>query len=236
MLGRPGELGAGLEERDGRVVIDRLGVHRLDEAEFVDDARGVRQQLADPGPALAVLGEAEPARRDREARLPRRHAGEPLAHRGSSRAARSPARSWQQRLVVEQVHLRRRARLEQVDHPLRPGREIGEAPMPAPTETGHDRRPPRHGRGRAATPAPRAEAQAGGPAEELPARQVLAEFDERVHVRLFLRDRFVEVQDQLRDRGVGRQLGRVEAGVGRGLADADQLPAAARSASRKRAV
>ena len=38
MLGRPGELGAGLEEGDRRVVVDRLGVHRLDEAEVVDDA------------------------------------------------------------------------------------------------------------------------------------------------------------------------------------------------------
>ncbi len=41
------ELGAGLEEGDGRVVVDRLGVHRLDEAELVGHPRGVRQQLAD---------------------------------------------------------------------------------------------------------------------------------------------------------------------------------------------
>ena len=40
---------------------------------------GVRQQLADPGPALAVLGEPESAGRDREALLPRGHAGQPLA-------------------------------------------------------------------------------------------------------------------------------------------------------------
>ena len=38
-----------------------------------------------------------------------------------------PLESVEPRLVVEQVHLRRRARLEQVDHPLGPGREVGEA-------------------------------------------------------------------------------------------------------------
>ena len=32
------ELEPGLEERHGRVVVDRLGVHRLDEAELVSDS------------------------------------------------------------------------------------------------------------------------------------------------------------------------------------------------------
>ena len=92
----------------------------------VDDARGVRQQLADGGPALAVPGEPESAGRDREALLPRGHAGQPLAH--ADRVGQlGPLEAGQQGLVVEQVHLRRRARLEQVDHPLRPGSEIGEA-------------------------------------------------------------------------------------------------------------
>ena len=57
MLGRPASCGPGLKERDRRVVVDRLGVHRLDEAEIVGDRRRVRQQLADPGAALAVLRE-----------------------------------------------------------------------------------------------------------------------------------------------------------------------------------
>ena len=65
-------LAAGQEEGDGRGVVDRLGVHRLDEAEVVHDLRGVRQEVADPGAGLAVLlerldpgraGACRPARR-----------------------------------------------------------------------------------------------------------------------------------------------------------------------------
>ena len=37
------ELKARLEEVDGRIVVDRLGVHRLDEAEVVDDLAVVGQ-------------------------------------------------------------------------------------------------------------------------------------------------------------------------------------------------
>ena len=39
MLGRPGELRAGLDERDRRVVVDRLGLHRADDADVVGDRR-----------------------------------------------------------------------------------------------------------------------------------------------------------------------------------------------------
>ena len=55
MLGRPGSSAAGQEERDRRRVIHRVGVHRLDEAEVVGDRRRVRQEVADPRAALAVL-------------------------------------------------------------------------------------------------------------------------------------------------------------------------------------
>ena len=48
MLGRPGMLGAGQEQRDGRGVIDRVGVHRVDEADVVGDRAGVRQEVAQP--------------------------------------------------------------------------------------------------------------------------------------------------------------------------------------------
>ena len=41
--GPPGDLRAGLEERDRRVVVDRVGEHRADDAEVVDDFGGVRQ-------------------------------------------------------------------------------------------------------------------------------------------------------------------------------------------------
>ena len=57
MLGRPASCEAGLEKRDRRIVIDGLGVHRLDEAQLVRDLRRVRHQLADPRAGLAVLRE-----------------------------------------------------------------------------------------------------------------------------------------------------------------------------------
>ena len=88
-----GELGAGLEEGDGRVVVDRLGVHRLDEAEVVGDLRGVRQQLADPRARLAVLGELEERRRDRESAPARRSCRSAAGPCGPSRAGRCRATS-----------------------------------------------------------------------------------------------------------------------------------------------
>ena len=77
----------------------------------------VRQQLADPGAALAVLGELEHRRDARERLLPRRHAGDPLAH--ADRGGQLLAVVLRElRLVVEQVDVRRPARHEQVDHAL----------------------------------------------------------------------------------------------------------------------
>src|SRR5205814_1417814 len=74
-----GELGTRLEEGDGRIVIDRLRVHRLDEAQFIDDLRGMRQQLTDPGARLTVPCESKAGRSHRKARLGGRHAGQTLA-------------------------------------------------------------------------------------------------------------------------------------------------------------
>ena len=50
---------ASLEEGDGRIMIDGIGVHRLYEAEAVGNAGGVGHEFADPGPGLAVLLEVE---------------------------------------------------------------------------------------------------------------------------------------------------------------------------------
>jgi hypothetical protein len=57
--GTPGDLRAGLKERYCRVVVDRFGIHRLDETEFVGDRCKVRHQFADPCSTLAVLFEFE---------------------------------------------------------------------------------------------------------------------------------------------------------------------------------
>ena len=52
-------LAAALDERDRRIVIDRVRVHRLDDGDVVDDLGDVRQQLADPRAGLPVLLELE---------------------------------------------------------------------------------------------------------------------------------------------------------------------------------
>ena len=78
--GAAGELGAGLEKRDGRVVVDRFGVHRSDETQLVHHLCCPGQQLAYPRAALAVLPEFEKGTGHRQRRLKTRHAGEPLSH------------------------------------------------------------------------------------------------------------------------------------------------------------
>ena len=45
--GATGELGSGLEEGDGGVVVYRLGMNRFHETEVIRDFSGVREKLAD---------------------------------------------------------------------------------------------------------------------------------------------------------------------------------------------
>ena len=77
-------------------------------------------------PDLAVLREPELRRRHGKRLLARGHPGEALALANGVRQVLAEA-CRQLRLVVEQVHLRRRARLVQIDDALRFGREVGEA-------------------------------------------------------------------------------------------------------------
>ena len=118
-----GDLRAGLKERDRRVVVDRLGEHRLDEADVVDDLAMMRQQLAEPRARLAVLGEFEERAGERDRRLLGRHAGEPLAA-ADVFGQLLAVLLVEQRLVVEQILLGRAAGLEQVDDALHARREV----------------------------------------------------------------------------------------------------------------
>ena len=62
-----GELGAGLEEGDRRVVVDRLGVHRLDEAELVGDLAVCGSSSLTQAPLLPCCANLNLRRRDGEA-------------------------------------------------------------------------------------------------------------------------------------------------------------------------
>ena len=68
-----------LNESDRRVVIDRVGIDGLDDADVVDDLGGVRQQLTDPGSVLAGPRKLENGGRDRQRILAGGHAGNALA-------------------------------------------------------------------------------------------------------------------------------------------------------------
>ena len=75
-----GKLETGLEESNRGVVVDRLGLHRLDQAQLIGDLCGVRDQLAEPHSGLAMLPKFEQAGRGGECCLVGGHAGKALAH------------------------------------------------------------------------------------------------------------------------------------------------------------
>jgi hypothetical protein len=100
----PRLLASGLDEGDRRIVVDRLGVQRVDEAQLVHDLRGVRHQLADRRAALAVPVEFEERGSEWLAFLLRGHRRQPLPHAdGVGDFVAVPF--FQLGLVVEQLHL-----------------------------------------------------------------------------------------------------------------------------------
>ena len=104
-------------------MVNGLRVHRLDKAQFIHDLRCMRHQITHPGAGLTMLSEFEYGSSDGEARLRGGHPGQTLALSYGI---------WQLRalkiielgLVVKQVHLRWRPRLEQVNHPFGFGRKV----------------------------------------------------------------------------------------------------------------
>ena len=112
-----------LEKRDRGIVIDLLRMHRPHHGNLVGDRSDVRNDLAEFLPGGRVLDERELGRGDGEAGLRGGHARESLA--AADRIGQLRSLAFEQvRLGIEQVHLRRAARLEQVNHALRAGREM----------------------------------------------------------------------------------------------------------------
>ena len=127
--GVAGKLIPGVHERDRRVVVDGLGVQRLDEADVVGDCLMVRQQIADPRAVLA----AEFARLERGhhriGALVARHAGEALRAFDRRRDLLAGV-LVEHRLVVEKIDVRETAALEEAKHALGGGLEMREAGLP----------------------------------------------------------------------------------------------------------
>ena len=107
----------------GGLVVDGVGVERLDDSELVDDFRGPGEELAHPRPALPVLGEGEEAGRDRVALLPSGHPGQALVAADRSRQLLAEHVA-QLGLVVPGIELRRRAGRKEPDGATRPRSEM----------------------------------------------------------------------------------------------------------------
>ena len=120
------QLVSGLAKRNRGIVVDRFGVHRADQAQIVRHGGDSWHQVAQPGAAFPVLGEVENAWRDGERFLSRGHGGQPLALTDRLREILSPPlrHLW---LRIEEVHLGRGSRLEQVDDTFGFGGEVGES-------------------------------------------------------------------------------------------------------------
>ena len=116
----------GVHQRDRGIVVDRLGVHALDEAQLVGDALQVRHEVADPEPALAARPAARDRRHHEKLRLTAGHARHPLRalHARRNLLTREVVH---RRLLIEEVDVRETAGLKQTQHPLSLRREVRHA-------------------------------------------------------------------------------------------------------------
>ena len=165
-----GLLRAGLDERDGRVVIDRLGVHRADDADVIDHAAGMRQQFARARRPTGLADESELRGDDRKAVLPGGHAGQPLPLRIESGSS-LPCKARRARLVIEKLQMRRPAGLEEIDNAPGLGSEMRQASGRLRLRFAREQR--RQGR---------AAESGSGAAEKMAAGHCAGIFKQRVHV------------------------------------------------------
>ena len=121
-----GQLAAGLEERDRRIVIDSLRVHRADHADVIGDAADVRQQFAELAAALAVAGEFEPGWLAGESRLRGHHASDALAAADGIGQVLVEL-TFKLGLGVVEIEVRGAAGLEEADDAFGLGCEVGQS-------------------------------------------------------------------------------------------------------------
>ena len=72
-------LRTGVDRSDGGVVVDRLRMHRFDQADIIGNGGGVGNDLAKPGAVLPMLAEFEHRSHAGERRLFGSHPGDALA-------------------------------------------------------------------------------------------------------------------------------------------------------------
>ena len=104
-------------------MVDGIGVGRLDKREIVHHARGVREQIADPGSGLPMLTERPVCRSNGKTGLTGGHSGQLLvaSNRGGHVFVELQGKV---RLVIKKIDLWRSARHEEINRALRFGREV----------------------------------------------------------------------------------------------------------------
>ena len=151
---------ARLQERHGRIVVDRFGVHRADHGEPVHDAGELGQQFRDLEARIALPREGEVRAGEWKARLTAGHGRQPL-HADDALGNLLAVVGLQPRLGIEEIHLRGPAGEKHEDHALGTGRGMAggceERRFVAASRTGEQR-------GECGRPE-----TAGGVQEELPA-------------------------------------------------------------------
>ena len=105
-------------------MIDRFRVHRPDQRNVVGNGRSVRQNLAEPHAAFAMLSELEGGRDTGLFLLLVRHLRQSLTLTNGLGQFLA-MKVLQLRLVIEQIDVRRTARLEQIDDSFRFAHEMG---------------------------------------------------------------------------------------------------------------
>jgi len=121
--GATGLLGSGLNVGESRVVIDGLGVHRLDEAEVISDGPDVGEQFAHPDAGFPVALEVEHGSDAGKRGLSRGHSGDALAHADGAGQFLAVVLS-ELRFVVVEVDVGRPSGHEEEDDPFRLGSEV----------------------------------------------------------------------------------------------------------------
>ena len=121
-----GDFAAGHDERTRRVMIDRVGVDRLDQGDVVDAFGRVGHQLAHPRPTLAVLVELKHRRGNGQPRLATRHRRDALSFANRFGQVLI-VELGQFRFVVPKVKLCRAAVHVQVNNAVGFGSEVRQA-------------------------------------------------------------------------------------------------------------
>src|SRR5690606_25782700 len=120
-------LGTGLEKGNCRVVVDRIGMQRPDDAKVVYNVCHMWEYRTDPSTTLSILGKVIVGSHQWKTRLSRCHAREPLpaAYRFEKILSHHLSEF---RFRIKRLQLRHATTLEQINHTLCLGCKMGQSP------------------------------------------------------------------------------------------------------------